>query len=82
MTKEEFIKLIESLDFEELCCATINYRKRKPSTYIDNGEDTEIKTLCLGENLYHEIEDLKCRCNSAFSEMKKDLLYYIDQEVK
>lgn len=33
MNKEEFIKLIETIDFEELRCAKISYYKKKPSKY-------------------------------------------------
>ena len=30
MTKEEFIKLLDTLDFEEIRCATVSYYKKKP----------------------------------------------------
>lgn len=47
MTKEEFIKLINTLDFEELKCATISYYKNKP--YSHNRD----------QQLMREIDNLK-----------------------
>ena len=51
MSKEEFIKLIETLNFEELRCATISYYKKKPSKYGGYDEDYNPKTICIGTDL-------------------------------
>ena len=54
MNKEEFIKLLETLDFEELRCATISYYKKKPkksTLYYEETEDYNPKTICIGTNL-------------------------------
>ena len=54
MNKEEFIKLLEALNFEELRCATISYYKKKPQRtyrYDDDTEDYNPKTICIGTDL-------------------------------
>jgi len=51
MSKEELIKLLETLDFEELRCATINYYKKKPNNYSYGDEDYNPKTICIGTDL-------------------------------
>lgn len=51
MNKEEFIKLLETLDFEELRCATISYYKKKPTNYSYGNEDYNPKTICIGTDL-------------------------------
>lgn len=51
MNKKEFIKLIETIDFEELRCATISYYKKKPNQYSSYNEDYKPKTICIGTDL-------------------------------
>lgn len=57
MNKEEFIKLIETLDFEELRCATISYYKKKPNKYCSYNEDYNPKTICIGTDLERLINE-------------------------
>lgn len=75
MNKEEFIKLIETLEFEELRCANISYYKKKPSRYNYGDEDVDPKTICIGTDLERLISDNeKCnhyRFNDLYSEIEK-----------
>ena len=59
MSKEEFIKLLEALDFEELRCATISYYRKKPrnTLYYEEKEDFNPKTICIGTNLENLINE-------------------------
>lgn len=57
MTKEEFITLIQTLEFEELRCATISYYKEKPSKYNYGDDDVNPKTICIGTDLERLIND-------------------------
>ncbi len=57
MSKDEFIKLLQTLDFEELRCATISYYKKKPSKYSNYGEDYNPKTICVGTDLERLINE-------------------------
>ena len=43
MDKEELIKLIESIDFEQVQSFKLNYLKEKPSRY---NEQNKIESLC------------------------------------
>jgi hypothetical protein len=64
MDKEEFIKLLQTLNFEELRCATISYYKKKPSKYNYNDEDCNPKTICIGTDLEKLInEEHSYACN-------------------
>ena len=60
MSKEELIKLLETLDFEELRCATISYYKKKPkksTLYYEDTEDYNPKTICIGTDLERLINE-------------------------
>lgn len=47
MDKEELIKLIESIDFEQVQSFKLNYLKEKPSRY---NEQNKIESLCYGDD--------------------------------
>ncbi len=53
MNKEELIKLIETLEFEEVRCMTLSYYKNKPkrSCYSYGDEDINPKTITFGTDL-------------------------------
>ena len=53
MNKEELIKLIETLEFEEVRCMTLSYYKKKPrnSCYSCGDEDINPKTITFGTDL-------------------------------
>ena len=69
MNKEEFIKLLQTLDFEELRCATISYYKKKPSKYSSYGdEDYNPKTICIGTDLERLINEEHSYTYNLFEE--------------
>lgn len=68
MSKDEFIKLIETLDFEELRCATISYYKKKPNKYSYSDEDCNPKTICIGTDLEHLINEQHSYTCNLFEE--------------
>lgn len=68
MNKEEFIKLLETLDFEELRCATISYYKKKPNKYSYGDEDYNPKTICIGIDLEHLINEQQSYTRNLFEE--------------
>lgn len=71
MTKEEFIKLLEVLEFEELGCATISYYKNKPKkslSYWEDSEDYKPKTICIGTNLETLINEQHTYTSNLFEE--------------
>lgn len=54
MNKEELIKLIETLEFEEVRCMTLSYYKKKPKksySYYEDNEDINPKTITFGTDL-------------------------------
>lgn len=72
MNKEEFIKLIETLNFEELRCATISYYKNKPNNYSYGNEDYSPKTICIGTDLEKLInEEHSYTCNLFEETMRR-----------
>ena len=74
MSKEELIKLLETLDFEELRCATISYYKKKPkksSLYYEDTEDNNPKTICIGTNLESLINENYQQLDWKINEMYK-----------
>lgn len=80
MSKEELIKLLETLEFEELRCATISYYKKKPSrcnSYSD--EDCNPKTICIGTDLEKLINEQHSYTSHLFEETMRRIN---DLEVK
>ena len=75
MNKEEFIKLLQTLDFEELRCATISYYKKKPKknvSYWEQEEDYNPKTICIGTDLERLInEEHSYTCNLFEETMRR-----------
>lgn len=72
MNKEEFIKLLQTLNFEELRCATISYYKKKPSKYNWGDEDNNPKTICIGTDLEKLInEERSYTCNLFEETMRR-----------
>jgi hypothetical protein len=68
MSKDEFIKLLETLDFEELRCATISYYKKKPSKYSYENDNYNPKTICIGTDLEHLINEQHSYTCNLFEE--------------
>ena len=71
MTKEEFIKLLEILDFEEIRCATVSYYKKKPKKNLDYWEESDDynpKTICIGTNLESLIHEQHMYTSNLFEE--------------
>ena len=71
MTKEEFIKLLDTLDFEEIRCATISYYKKKPKknlSYWEESDDYNPKTICIGTNLESLINEEHTYTSNLFEE--------------
>lgn len=74
MTKEEFIKLLDTLDFEELRCATISYYKKQPKKNVSywEQEDYNPKTICIGTDLEKLInEEHSYTCNLFEETMRR-----------
>ena len=74
MNKEEFLKLLDTLDFEELRCATISYYKKKPkksTLYYEETEDYNPKTICIGTNLESLINENYQQLDWKINEMYK-----------
>lgn len=58
MNKEEFINLINTLEFEELSSAKISYYKNKPKKNMYGyEEEQERKTICIGQDIEHLINE-------------------------
>ena len=60
MNKEELIKLIETLEFEEVRCMTLSYYKKKPKknySYYEDTEDINPKTIQFGTDLERIISE-------------------------
>lgn len=68
MSKEEFIKLLGTLEFEELRCATISYYKKKPNNYSYENEDYSPKTICIGTDLERLINEERSYACNLFEE--------------
>lgn len=69
MTKEEFIKLIETLEFEELKNATITYCKKKPSSYNYGDSDIQPRTICINGDLENRINEVTSYQNDRISRL-------------
>ena len=83
MSKEELIKLLETLDFEELRCATISYYKKKPkksTLYYEETEDYNPKTICIGTNLESLINENYENLNWKINELGRKILGDKDNE--
>ena len=71
MTKEEFIKLFETLNFEEIRCATISYYRKKPKKNLNHWEESDDynpKTICIGTNLESLINEQHTYTSNLFEE--------------
>lgn len=69
MTKEEFIKLIETLEFEELKNATITYCKKKRTSYNYGNSDTNPMTICINSNLESRINEVTSYQNDRIGKL-------------
>lgn len=75
MTKEEFIKLLETLDFEELRCATVSYYKKKPKKNLSYLEESD-------DEILNEIYDTCSKCPNQYKCPEEECtLYRIEQIV-
>lgn len=77
MNKEELLKLLEALDFEELRCATISYYKKKPkksALYYEETEDYNPKTICIGTNLESLINENYQQLDWKINELGRKIL--------
>ena len=76
MSKEELLKLLETLDFEELRCATISYYKKKPkksTLYYEDTEDYNPKTICIGTDLERIINENYENLNWKINELGRTI---------
>lgn len=77
MNKEELIKMIETLNFEEVRCMTLSYYKEKPSKYNYGSEDINPKTICIGTDLERLIHE-----NAEYSRQRHNELYREIEKIK
>lgn len=69
MTKEEFMKLIDTLEFEELKNATITYTKKKPNSYTYGDNDTIPRTICINGDLEERINEVTSYQNDRIGKL-------------
>ncbi len=69
MTKEEFINLIETLEFEELKNATITYCKKKPNNYNYGDSDIQPRTICINGDLENRINEIASYQNDRIGKL-------------
>ena len=76
MNKEELMKLIETLDFEEVRCMTLSYYKNKPKKaynyYEDNG-DFNPKTIQFGTDLEKIISENYNSNRNCINDLYKEI---------
>ena len=82
MTKEEFIKLLETLDFEEIRCATVSYYKKKPKKNWEESDDYNPKTICIGTNLESLINEQHTYTSNLFEEAMRRIEEVKNNEIR
>ena len=85
MTKEEFIKLLETLDFEEIRCATVSYYRKKPKknlSYLEESDDYNPKTICIGTNLESLINEEHTYTSNLFEEAMRRIEEVKNNEIR
>lgn len=73
MNKEELIKLIETITFEEVRCMTLSYYKKKPSNCFGNCEDINPKTITFGTDLEKIISENYNSNRNCIDDLYKEL---------
>ena len=72
MNKEELIKLIETLKFDEIIDIKIFYKKKKENRW---NYEYEIKTICFGNDLEEKMnskkDNLEYRINDLYDAILK-----------
>ena len=82
MTKEEFIKLLETLDFEEIRCATVSYYKKKAKKNWEESDDYNPKTICIGTNLESLINEEHTYTSNLFEEAMRRIEEVKNNEIR
>lgn len=73
MSKEQLLKILETLDFEEIKCMTLSYYKKKPSQYNYGDNDCNPKTICIGTDLEKLINEYRGYQNQEIQEIYREL---------
>ena len=71
MNKEELIKLIETLEFDEIIDIKMSYKKKKEKRWND---EYEIKTICFGNDLEEKMYSIKNNLEYRISDLYNAIL--------
>ena len=85
MNKEELIKLIETLEFEEVRCMTLSYYKKKPKksyAYYEEAEDINPKTITFGTDLEKIISENFNSNRNLINELYREVERLKDSDIK
>ena len=71
MSKEELIKLIETLEFDEIIDIKMSYKKKKENIWND---EYEIKTICFDNDLEEKMYSIKDNLEYRISDLYNAIL--------
>lgn len=79
MDKQELIKLIESIDFEQVKSFKLNYLKEKPSRF---NEQNNVETLCYGDDFIECVQHEMNHIHQRIDRIGEDLFRLSNKEEK
>lgn len=79
MKKQELIKLIESIDFEQVKGFRLNYLKEKQNRF---NESNEIETLCYGEDFINYMQREMSHMHQRIDRIGENLFRLRNKEEK
>lgn len=85
MNKEELLKLIETIEFEEVRCMTLSYYKNKPSknySCYESNEDINPKTITFGTDLESLISENFNSNRNCINDLYRKIEELKDSDVK
>lgn len=80
MNKEELIKLINSLNIEDISGFTINYFSEE-KTYGKYKDDRILKTLSYGYDIRQALSSLRNDIDNFYNNIRRDTIGIIEEKV-
>ena len=78
MDKQELIKLIENIDFEQVRSFKLNYIKEKPSRF----EENKIESICYGDDFIDCVQREMSHIHQRIDRIGEDVFRLTNKEEK
>lgn len=82
MSKEELLKLIDSINIEEIDSITINYYiEKEPTSFYGYSNERKLKTISYGCDINKKLEYIRRDMESAVERIQQNNYYTLEEMV-